>query len=589
MRPTVYGLLLAVWFSLPGAFAQVFSTRYELVPLSNKVNSSHHEANPIISPDGKTLYFFVANHPENTYGKENSQDIWSTTRDDKGDWQPAKHLGAPFNQNRYNGVLTVLPDGSLLVRGGRAKNSVGFSLVSASGSNWTELKVPGLEEMMKGLFNGAAISADRKHLILYFSEVKQGKFSDLYISNLRDDGQWTRPEKLPISSVSDEFAPFIGPDQKTLYFASGRVVKNRVGGVDIYKSERMDDTWKKWSEPVNLGKPINTGVEDAYFSVDASGLVFITRAGNVMDGGNLDILMLKPRNLKITLTGNVFDQKTQQSMGVPLEITVKDQKPFGVKSTPAGKFETRMPETDTYLVKATAVGYQPFEQNFTMPKINNDTTLHIDIPLVPLAKKLLLIGQVLDKKTNQPVNATVDIVYRAQNSSVYKGAAPATGFTQEVPGLGWYVINARAEGYLNGADSVLAQTAEASPFQKNVLLTPIEVGLTVRLKNIYFDFNRTTLKPESFTELNKVVEFLNQNGTVEIEIGGHTDFVGTDEYNQKLSQGRTQSVVDYLVTQGIDRSRLTARGYGESQPIDTNETDEGRANNRRVEFTVLKK
>lgn len=589
MRPTVFCLVLALVFTLSGAFAQVFSTRYELVPLSNKVNSSHHEANPIISPDGKTLYFFVANHPENTYGKDNSQDIWVTTRDEKGDWQPAKHLGSPFNQNRFNGVLTVLPDGSLLVRGGRAKNSVGFSLVSASGGSWTDLKVPGLEEMMKGLFNGAAISADRKHLILYFSEMKQGKFSDLYVSNLRDDGQWTRPEKLSISSVSDEFAPFIGPDQKTLYFASGRVVKNRVGGVDIYRSERLDDTWQKWSEPVNLGKPINTGVEDAYFSVDASGLVFITRAGNVMDGGNLDILMLKPRNLKITLTGNVFDQKTQQSLSVPLEITLKDQKPFGVRSTPAGKFETRIPETDTYGVKATAAGYQAFEQNFTMPKINNDTTLHIDIPMVPLAKKLVLAGQVLDKKTNQPVNANIEIVYRTQQGSVFKGPAAGGSFSQDVPGLGWYVISASSEGYLNGVDSVLADNENTSPFQKNVLLTPIEVGLTVRLKNIYFDFNRTTLKPESFTELNKVVDFLNQNPTVEIEIGGHTDFVGTDEYNQKLSQGRTQSVVDYLVTQGIARGRLTPRGYGESQPIDTNETDEGRANNRRVEFTVLKK
>ncbi|HAC24867.1 MAG TPA: hypothetical protein DCE81_08125 [Cytophagales bacterium] len=183
----------------------------------------------------------------------------------------------------------------------------------------------------------------------------------------------------------------------------------------------------------------------------------------------------------------------------------------------------------------------------------------------------------------------MEIGYRTQQGSVFKGPAADGSFSQDVPGLGWYVISASGEGYLSGVDSVLADNENTSPFQKNVLLTPIEVGLTVRLKNIYFDFNRTTLKPESFTELNKVVDFLNQNPTVEIEIGGHTDFVGTDEYNQKLSQGRTQSVVDYLVTQGIGRGRLTPRGYGESQPIDTNETDEGRANNRRVEFTVLKK
>ena len=115
------------------------------------------------------------------------------------------------------------------------------------------------------------------------------------------------------------------------------------------------------------------------------------------------------------------------------------------------------------------------------------------------------------------------------------------------------------------------------------------MGATVRLQNIYFDFDKTTLKRESFVELNKVVDFLTTNKTVEIEISGHTDNKGSDEYNATLSQGRSQAVVDYLISQGIDTSRLTAHGYGESKPIDTNDTDDGRAVNRRVEFTVLKK
>ena len=120
-------------------------------------------------------------------------------------------------------------------------------------------------------------------------------------------------------------------------------------------------------------------------------------------------------------------------------------------------------------------------------------------------------------------------------------------------------------------------------------LSPIEIGLTVRLNNIYFDFDKTTLKSESFVELNKVVDFLKQNPSVEIEIAGHTDNKGADEYNLNLSQGRSQSVVDYIVSQGVDQSRLTAHGYGETKPIDSNDTESGRANNRRVEVTILKK
>jgi outer membrane protein OmpA-like peptidoglycan-associated protein len=108
------------------------------------------------------------------------------------------------------------------------------------------------------------------------------------------------------------------------------------------------------------------------------------------------------------------------------------------------------------------------------------------------------------------------------------------------------------------------------------------------LKNIYFDFDKTTLKSESFVELDKVVNFLKKNTTVSIEISGHTDSKGSDTYNANLSQGRSQSVVDYLISQGIDSSRLEAHGYGESKPIDSNETEAGRASNRRVEFTILK-
>ena len=155
--------------------------------------------------------------------------------------------------------------------------------------------------------------------------------------------------------------------------------------------------------------------------------------------------------------------------------------------------------------------------------------------------------------------------------------------------LGWYLLAGSAEGFLSNTDSVGFNTEDLSPMTKDLYLQPIEVGLTVRLKNIYFDFDKATLKPESFVELDKVVAFLESNPTVEIEIAGHTDSKGPDQYNLTLSQGRSQSVVNYVVKQGIDASRLTAHGYGEGKPIDTNDTEEGMANNRRVEFTVLKK
>jgi len=166
--------------------------------------------------------------------------------------------------------------------------------------------------------------------------------------------------------------------------------------------------------------------------------------------------------------------------------------------------------------------------------------------------------------------------------------APEATYSQEITRKGWYVMTASAAGYLNSTDSVEVSSDDESPFIKDLYLQPIEVGLTVRLKNIYFDYDKTTLKSESFVELKKVVDFLKRNTTVEIEISGHTDDKGSDVYNENLSQGRSQAVVDYLISQGIESARLRAHGYGESKPIDSNSTEDGRANNRRVEITVLK-
>ncbi len=584
-----YSFLAILVLSALCVWSQEISPRYELVKMNDNVNTRYNEVSPVISPDGKSLYYFVANHPENTYGKEGSQDIWISTLDDKGQWTKATHAGSPLNQNRFNQVFSFLPDGSIFIRGGRSKNSKGFSMVS-TGGNFTELLVTDFEKMDKGVFNGATISADGKQIIMYFAEKEKDKFSDLYLSSKQPDGHYSRPVKLKISSIADDYAPFLAPDQKTLYFASNRFVKERVGGSDIYKTTRLDESWTNWSEPVNLGHAINTPSEDAYFSIDVHGNIFTARAGNVTDGGNFDLLILKPRNIKITLAGNVFNQKTQQPLVAALEVKMKEQKPVNLKSSAAGKFETRIPEVPGYTITAAANGFLPFIQDYKVPpKLMRDTTLRVEIGLMPIAKQLALAGDVVDKKTNNPVpNARINIVSKSDRSIEYKLNSADGKYQQDIPGLGWYLYSVSAEGYLNATDSVQAENPDVTPLVKNIFLTPIEVGITVRLKNIYFDFDKTTLKSESFVELNKVVDFLKQNPKVSIEIAGHTDSKGSDTYNENLSQGRSQSVVDYLASQGIDASRLQAHGYGESKPIDNNETEEGRANNRRVEFTVLK-
>jgi outer membrane protein OmpA-like peptidoglycan-associated protein len=147
-----------------------------------------------------------------------------------------------------------------------------------------------------------------------------------------------------------------------------------------------------------------------------------------------------------------------------------------------------------------------------------------------------------------------------------------------------------AEGFFSHEDSVMVygNIQSDTVFYKEIFLKPIEVGVSVRLNNIFFDYNKSSLRPESFPELNKVVEFLQENPKLEVEIAGHTDDRGTDEYNEKLSQGRAEAVVKYLIDNWIDEYRVKAKGYGESKPEVENDSDENRQINRRVEFTILK-
>lgn len=585
MRLFVIILLTALHITL---YAQEVSARYELVKMDKTVNTFRHEAAPVVSPDGKSLYFFVQNHPDNTHGSDDTQDIWVSRKDENGAWSPAEHLSAPFNLHPSNQVFTILPDGSLFIKGGRRRGEKGFSIVTPS-RNLVELDVKNFSKMNNGRFYGATMSADKKHIIIYFSEKQNSAFSDLYISHLEADGSYSAPAKMALSTGSDEVGPFIGPDQQTLYFGSGRQAPGRQGGVDIYKAKRLDDTWTKWGEPVNLGKPINTAALDFYFTIDAEGNIFTSRANKALEGAQLDLYMLVPRTFSITLTGTIYNANTNDPLAASVQLRLPGREPSTLTADANGNFKSTFPEVNRCDLAAMHDGFLPQSQSMDLPLIYSDTTIHVNIPLTPVARPLVLAGSIYNVKNNEQIPATLDIALRGNKGSAKRLRAAAGSYKQSIDQLGWYVITASAEGYLNTTDSVWINDREVTPVVKDLYLQPIEVGVTVRLKNIYFDFDRTTLKDESFTELDKVVEFLKQNPSVEIEISGHTDNKGSDEYNESLSQGRSEAVVQYIVTQGIDGYRLTARGYGESKPIDTNDSEEGRANNRRVAFTVMKK
>jgi outer membrane protein OmpA-like peptidoglycan-associated protein len=154
-----------------------------------------------------------------------------------------------------------------------------------------------------------------------------------------------------------------------------------------------------------------------------------------------------------------------------------------------------------------------------------------------------------------------------------------------------YALNVSCTGYLfySRNFSIGNGSKGKDPVFLDVPMQPVEVGEKVILHNIFFDTDKFELKPESMAELDKLVEFLTRNPRINIEIGGHTDNVGSDAHNLELSQQRADAVFNYLISHSVAKQRLTSKGYGETIPIDTNDTPDGRANNRRTEFKVLSK
>jgi OOP family OmpA-OmpF porin len=505
--------------------------------LGKTVNSEYNEISPVISPDGKTIYFARISHPQNGFGKEHSQDIWYSELIG-GKWNQARRLPSPLNKEQYNSLYSISPDGNtILIKGAYSKGKYitrGFSTSQRTKTGWSlpeKLDIPGYEKSSKGQFDCGYLSADGKTLIMSYSEKKDSKVDDLYVSFKQKNGSWTKPMNLGKEINSDEFTettPFLAADGVTIYFSSDR--KGGMGSNDIYYSKRIDKSWKRWSRPVNLGPKVNTEGYDAYYTLSAIGdYAYFTSFKETIGKGDI---------VRIDLQ----------------------------KKTPASKI---------------------------------DSTKVIEEPVTTPEPVVMLSGKVIDSKTGKPIEAK--IIYLTLPDGEEAGTAttnPSTGEYRIVLPYGKkYSMVAVAPNFIAEGENVdltdSSTNAEGKKFKeikdKPLKLVPIEEGQVVRLNNIFFEFGKATLSSESFPELDRIALTLLEDTKLIIEIGGHTDNVGSNESNLKLSQDRADSVREYLIGKGIEPDRVASKGYGEAKPVASNTTPEGQQQNRRVEFTILKK
>jgi outer membrane protein OmpA-like peptidoglycan-associated protein len=555
--------------------------------LGNTVNSEYLELHPVVAPDGRTLYFTRKNHPQNKFGTNGSdavagsQDIWFS-QNIGGSWNIAKRMPEVLNRDQYNTILSISPDGQTILLKGAYVNGQyetrGFSIAKRTTTGWSipeKLNIPSYEKMSKGKNETAFLSMDGKILLMAFSEKRNGEKDDLYISFL-NDGEWSKPENLgpKINTEYSETTPFLAADGRTLYFASDR--PGGKGSFDIYVAKRVGkDDWANWRPAVNLGEPINSEEYDAYYTLPAKGdfAYFLSSKGGF---GKKDIYRYKAPQADDLENGEL--------------LAKNDAK--GLLGENDGKENKNATEGKNGAKNGTSKDIAKTEEEKLIVQGNIQSDKRIGTSETSEAV-VLISGKVMNTQTGKvPEDAT--ITYEDLKTGKTIGLAkpdPNSGLYKLVLPYGInYGITAKAKGMLPSSINIDLSKLRGRYLEldeKDIVMAPIAKGSTVTINNLFFELNKATLTLESEPELKRIVAVLNDNKTLMIEISGHTDNTGSDEFNNKLSLDRADAVKTYLLGAGIDGNRIKTKGYGKSKPKESNDTEEGRAINRRVEFVIL--
>jgi len=519
-------------------------TRVFIDNLGPAVNTKYPEYGPVITADESMVVF--TSRREGTTGDARDEsdfqyyeDLYVSYRDDQGRWGNAMNM-RDLNTDGHDASIGLSYDGQILY----TYNGTPDGTILASeldGDEWSKPKELGRHINTKAHETSATVSSDGKYFY-FVSDRDKDDFGtpsyggkDIYVCEKTEKGKWGKVKNIgtPINTEYNEEACFIHPDGVTMYFSSEGF--NSMGEYDIFKTTK--DSLGNWTEPENLGYPVNTPAKDVFFVMAGSGRYGYYSTVRETGYGGQDIY-------RITFLGpeKLMVEALEDNLMASLNATLTDK---------------------------------VVEQE-------------VEIETVRLT---LLKGTVTDAISGQPIKADIEIVDNEKNEVVtLTNSNSSTGkYMISLPSGKNYGISVKAEEYLFHSENFnIPATTGYQEVIKDVVLSKVGVGTKIVLKNIFFDYNKSTLRSESYPELERLRKLLDSYSGMRIEIGGHTDDRGSLKYNTDLSEARAKAVVDYLVKAGIDRSRLEFKGYAYLQPIDTNDTDEGRQQNRRVEFKVLK-
>lgn len=473
------------------------------------VNSQWGDYMPQADVTGRRVYFTSKRKggisEEGPDKDEGDEDLYYTDRQDNGSWGKPVLLPEPLNSRNHEGACAFSADGQIMVYTacGRAdgQGSCDLYISYLNGDQWSTPVNMGNLVNTENWDSQPTISPDGSTIIFASNRPDNYGAEDLFMIRKNRFGDWGVPVNLgsTVNTPFSDFAPFIAADGKTLYFASDG--HPGFGETDIFKTTLENG---EWTEPINMGQPLNTDKDDQYFTIGGDGS--IAYFASTRESGNLDLFEIEvPENLRPKPTVIVSGIVKNAKSGVPVGAWV-------------------------------------------------------------LVEDLETGELIATQKSNSKTGKYLVVLPAGRN----------------------YSVSANSEGFFFYSQQFdVEQNAKFREIKKDIPLEPIEKGARVVLNNIFFETGKADLKPESYIELNKAFNLLKANPRMKVEIGGHTDNVGSEDANMKLSHARAKAVMDYLLKAGISSNRLQAKGYGETNPIATNDTEEGRAQNRRTEFVVI--
>jgi outer membrane protein OmpA-like peptidoglycan-associated protein len=484
---------------------------FELVNLGSGINSEWDEYLAAITADDERIIFTVKRPRDNGTVCAfclNEEDLYAS-RNVGGDWQPREPLGAPVKTGYNEGAQCLSPDGNYLLYtmcdADYGMGSCDLYWAKRIGERWSRPRNFGAPVNTQSWESQPTMAADG--MTVYFASNRPGGFGgmDIWRTTMTAEGEFSIPENLgsAVNTPGDDAAPFIHSDGRTLYFASNG--RTGMGGYDLYYTTLQADG--SWSEPQNMGYPINSPADEINIFINAAGTMAYISSDKDGGYGGLDLYSF------------VLDD--------------------GLRPNPV-----------TYIK-----------------------------------------GHVRDAFTGDPLSARIEMIdlHTKQLLTATTSDPQTGGYLACIHTGGNVLLNVSHPDYPFYSENFQVEKSytELSPFLKDIALQPTDVGTVVTLRNVFFDFDKAELKPESFVELDKLAAYLRTNN-IRIEIGGHTDDQGSDDYNDRLSENRAKAVYDYLVSTGIPADRLQYKGYGKRVPVAGNDTDEGRAANRRTEFKIVR-